>query len=178
MSFLIFAARKLQLKRQMNDLSFRNMQLSQQQQTVAKQIANAQKSINSAKNAVNYMGSISNAVSVFNQSLNQKNATAEIEKAKADGQAIDEKAIMKKYGVTDASSTISTAANVAGNVMNSIFDAAGQVELTRLNAKDSQINLEMESNESQLTAISAEYQNVKKSEGEEAKNSAPTFGLA
>ena len=178
MSFLIFAARKLQLKRQMNDLQFRNMQLSNEQQSVAAQIANAQKSVNAAKNSVNYMTTVANSVSVFNQAIQQKNAYAKFEEAKSAGQEISFEEFSKQNNIGTGTSAVATAANVAGNVMNSIFDAQSQVQLARLNAKDSQISLELENNESQLNLISAEYQNVKKAESEEARNSAPTFGLA
>ena len=62
--------------------------------------------------------------------------------------------------------------------MNSIFTAANATELARLNAKDSEISLELENNESQLELLQNEYQSVKKAESNEAQNSAPTFGLA
>ena len=42
MGFLLFAARKLQLKRQINQLSYRNMQLNQEQETVSQKIKNLQ----------------------------------------------------------------------------------------------------------------------------------------
>ena len=179
MGFLIFAARKLQLKRQINDLQFRNMQLSNEQQSITVQIANAQKAQNAAKNTVNYMTTVANSVSVFNQSIQQKNAYSAFEDAKAKGQEISFDDFAKQNNINGlGTSAVSTAANVAGNVMNSIFDATNQVQLARLSAKDSQIGLEMDNNESQLSLISAEYQNVKKAESEEARNSAPTFGLA
>ena len=53
MGFLLFAGRKLQLKARMNQLNYRAMQLSQEQQTVSAQIAEKQKAINAAKNQIN-----------------------------------------------------------------------------------------------------------------------------
>ena len=50
MGFLLFAGRKLQLKARINQLNYRGMQLSQEQQTISAQIAEKQKAINAAKN--------------------------------------------------------------------------------------------------------------------------------
>ena len=68
-------------------------------------------------------------------------------------------------------------ASYASSVINSVLDASSQADLAVLNSKDSQISLELENNESQLTLISNEYQSVKKAESNEAQNTAPTFGL-
>ena len=122
MGFLLFAARKLQLKRQMNDLQFRNMQLSQEQQTVSKQIANAQQAINAAKNSVNYTTSIFNAANTISQSFQQKNDYAELQKLQESGdqdavKAYQQQLIQKQNNISlFGSNPMANMANVASNI--------------------------------------------------------------
>lgn len=199
MGFLLFAGRKLQLKARMNQLNYRAMQLSQEQQTVSAQIAEKQKAINAAKNQINtqaqnfMLGNILNGLSnneTVQQMLNSKGLSScsgnDLQtllsggKITADGrdfqlEASDLSSVAGVYQQLQAQSQMQ--ASYASNVINSILDASSQADLAILNAKDSQISLELENNESQLTLISNEYQSVKKAEGNEAQNTAPTFGL-
>ena len=199
MGFLLFAGRKLQLKARINQLNYRAMQLSQEQQTVSAQIAEKQKAINAAKNQINtqaqnfMLGNILNGLSnneTVQQMLNSKGLSScsgnDLQtllsggKITADGrdfqlEASDLSSVAGVYQQLQAQSQMQ--ASYASNVINSILDASSQADLAILNAKDSQISLELENNESQLTLISNEYQSVKKAEGNEAQNTAPTFGL-
>lgn len=199
MGFLLFAGRKLQLKARMNQLNYRAMQLSQEQQTISAQIAEKQKAINAAKNQINtqaqnfMLGNILNGLGnneTVQQMLNSKGlsscSTNDLQtllsggKISADGrdfqlEASDLSSVAGVYQQLQAQSQMQ--ASYASNVINSILDASSQADLAVLNAKDSQISLELENNESQLTLISNEYQSVKKAEGNEAQNTAPTFGL-
>ena len=199
MGFLLFAARKLQLKARMNQLNYRAMQLSQEQQTVSAQIAEKQKAINAAKNQINtqaqnfVLGNILNGLGnneTVQQMLNSKGlsscSASDLQtllsggKISADGRdfqldASDLSSVASIYQQLQSQSQMQ--ALYASNVINSILDASSQADLAVLNAKDSQISLELENNESQLTLISNEYQSVKKAEGNEAQNTAPTFGL-
>ena len=155
MGFLLFAARKLQLKRQINQLSYRNIELSQEQQTVSQKLKDLQLAQQKAQNTINIFATAANS--------------AQQMAALTSGQNI-------QMSMLAANQT--TPATYAANVMNSIFTAANATELARLNAKDSEISLELENNESQLELLQNEYQSVKKAEANEAQNSAPTFGLA
>ena len=69
-------------------------------------------------------------------------------------------------------------ASYASNIINSVLDASSQADLAVLNAKDSQISLELDNNESQLTLLTNEYQQVKKAESSEAQNCTSSYGLA
>jgi len=155
MGFLLFAARKLQLKRQINQLSYRNIELSQEQQTVSQKLKDLQLAQQKAQNTINIFATAANSAQQMS--------------ALTSGQNI-------QMSMLAANQT--TPATYAANVMNSIFTAANATELARLNAKDSEISLELENNESQLELLQNEYQSVKKAEANEAQNSAPTFGLA
>ena len=160
MGFLLFAARKLQLKRQINQLSYRNIELSQEQQIVSQKLKDLQLAQQKAQNTIN----------IFATAANSAQQMAAGAQALAGGQNAQLSYMLAANQTSPAT--------YAANVMNSIFTAANATELARLNAKDSEISLELENNESQLELLQNEYQSVKKAESNEAQNSAPTFGLA
>jgi len=161
MGFLLFAARKLQLKRQINQLSYRNMQLNQEQETVSQKIKNLQQAQQAAQNQVNIFATQMNSANQIAGGFQQLAGLT-------NGQAVS----MNYMG------TQMTPATMAANVMNSIFTAANQAQLAELNAKDSEISLELENNDSQLELLQNEYQSVKKAESNEAQNCVSNFGLA
>ena len=161
MGFLLFAARKLQLKRQINQLSYRNMQLNQEQETVSQKIKNLQQAQQAAQNQVNIFATKMNSANQIAGGVQQLAGLA-------NGQAVS----------MNYMSTQMTPATMAANVMNSIFTAANQAQLAELNAKDSEISLELENNDSQLELLQNEYQSVKKAESNEAQNCVSNFGLA
>ena len=199
MGFLLFAGRKLQLKARINQLNYRGMQLSQEQQTISAQIAEKQKAINAAKNQVNtqsqqfMLSNILNGLgtnSTVQEMLRAKGlgscSTQDLQtllqggKISAEGQdfqldASDLSSISGVYQQLQYQSQMQ--ASYASNIINSVLDASSQADLAVLNAKDSQISLELDNNESQLTLLTNEYQQVKKAESNEAQNTAPTFGL-
>jgi len=165
MGFLLFAARKLQLKRQINQLSFRQMQLSQEQQQISEQISQQQQKQQQIQNVFNTINTMTNGIQNIQNATQLQN-------------------IFAGNGIQQLGSVISASANtfnpttLATNVMNSVFTAQNNVQLTQLQNKDNEISLELENTESQLKLLQAEYENVKKAESNEAQNSAPTFGLA
>ena len=200
MGFLLYAGRKLQLKNKINQLSYRQMLLSQEQQTIASQIADKQQAINAAKNQLN----LSSQMSVFNsvltglggndtvkEVLRQKgleSCSAQDLQALLNGQKLnvngteisldgnDLAKINQPYQMIQNQAQMQTA--MATNVINSVLDATSKADLTLLNNKDSQISLELENIDSQLKLTQAEYENCKKAESSEAQNTAPSFGLA
>lgn len=178
MGFLLYAARKLQLKQQINNLNFRAMTLSQEQQTITKQIADFQQAMNNTKNYIN----------IFGQNL--QNAAMFQAITDATGQTVTtaEQAMQLVYssdaGTADkaknamALQQTNTGVAAATNVVNSVFDAVNKAQLAQLQAKDSEISLEKESIESQTMLLQEEYKSVKQAEQDAAKDTAPTFGLA
>lgn len=200
MGFLLFAGRKLQLKARINNLNYRAMQLSQEQQTISSQIAEKQKAINAAKNSINtqaqqfVIGNVLNGLasnSTVQEMLNSKGLAScsanDLQtlisggKISADGkdyqlEAGDLSSISTVYQQLQYQSQIQ--ASYSTNVINSVLDSTSKADLSVLNAKDSQISLEIENNESQLQLLQTEYNNVKKAEGQEAQSTAPSFGLA
>lgn len=197
MGLLLFAARKLMLKSKINNLNYRNMLLSQEQQSITKQIAQAQQTKNAAKNLINTQASqfvLSSVLSglqgdsTVKEVLKQKGlATCSANdlqtllnggKLDVQGKEIslsgdDFSAMSSAYQTYQYQAQMKAAATA--NYMNQILDNSDSVQLAQLNAKDSQISLELENNETQLNALQAEYKNVKEAERAEAQNSAPTY---
>jgi len=168
MGFLLFAARKLQLKRQINQLSYRQIQLSQEQQQITDKIAQQQQKQQQVQNIFNTIGTMVNGA----QNVAQASQAAAYQQALSAGNAagIDVTSLFNNNqysGITAAT-----------NVMNSVFTAQNNVELSKLQNKDNEISMELESLDSKLKLLQAEYESVKKGEQSEAQNAAPTFGLA
>jgi len=169
MGFLLFAARKLQLKRQINQLSYRQIQLSQEQQQITDQIAQQQQKQQQIQNIFNTVGSMINGAQSVNQAMQMK--------------SLNNQDLTKTEFNTALQTMLSgnkefQGMTYAANVMNSVFTAQNNVQLSQLQNKDNEISMELESVDSKLKLLQAEYENVKKSEQSEAQNSAPTFGLA
>ena len=193
MGFLIFAYRKLCLQRDINQKTFRQMNLSSRQLLIHSKI----EAMEQAKAAIQTAFTISmsslsaEGASVFtsNTQSNTKqmldfqtqlqNTTDEAAKATINKQMeallsqnkLKQESEMQKY--TAFTQNIAMAQQAG----NSIFAMVDKAELDGLHAEDTQITLQMKSLESQLTLENAELQSVEKAEGEAAKNAAPKFGL-
>ena len=166
MGFLLFAARKLQLKRQINQLSYRQIQLSQEQQQITDQIAQQQQKQQQVQNIFNTIGTMVNGaqnVAQMTQMASLKDQNLSLDQIKA----LYTNSTSQYSGITAAT-----------NVMNSVFTAQNNVQLSQLQNKDNEISMELESLDSKLKLLQAEYDSVKKGEQSEAQNAAPTFGLA
>lgn len=166
MGFLIFAFRKLDLKRRINDKQFSQMLLSNKQQQITSQISNMEQSMSSAQSTLSSLtsGSIMNLQQqVMSQCVG------------ADGKAIE--------GVNQAAVMMQMQAKqqammFQSNTLNSVFDAVSKAQLKQLHNEDTSISQQMASLESQLKVETAELANVEKSEDEAAKSTAPKFGLS
>ena len=106
MGFLLFAARKLQLKRQINQLSYRNIELSQEQQTVSQKLKDLQLAQQKAQNTIN----------IFATAANSAQQMAAGAQALAGGQNAQLSYMLAANQTSPAT--------YAANVMNSIFTAA------------------------------------------------------
>lgn len=195
MGLLIFAFRKLFLKRRINQLNGRQMQLSQAKQTITEQIGRAQRSKAAAQSA---FSSMMQNTAMQNQSIFQaqmgeytngamaladefKKFTPNSEEAKA------AKAAMDEYKAESQIQTQALYADFTGsqqmlsmkaNMMTQAMEASDSGELQQLQAKDSQLELETASNESVLKQLNGELDGVEKAETDAAKKEAPNFGLA
>ena len=176
MSFLMFAARKIQIKRLMNSKNYELTLITEQANQAAQKVANAQEAQTAAKNQV----------SVFTSRLQSQGQYAALEALKAQ-KGIDS-SDMKKLS-QDELSMVSVAmqqGTQAGNqlataitsITDSIFSAQNKAELSRLQAQQQTLDMRKESLQTQLKSLQGEYQQCESAESESAKSLAPKFGLA
>lgn len=166
MGFLIFAYRKLFLKRKINDLNYQAMVLSQKKQNITDKIGQVQQAISSAKTLTASVASYTtNALtnSIFKEFYNEDRTPKSTEAAM--------QAQMKLSAGQQAIAT-------AGNLTNSLFEASDQAQLAYLNSIDSQISLQIANIDSQTKQLMPELESVEKAEDQAAKSEAPKFGLS
>ena len=162
MSFLVFAYRKLALKRQIGEKEFRQLTISQQKQTMSDRIGVIQQGISSAKN-------IFTAMSQLSSDTAQMNASNRIQVA---GITDDQKMIIQKQFYAETFALAQRA-----SIGNSIFEAASQAQMKELKSKESQMDSEMANLESQIKLLRPELESVEKGETDAAKSDSPKFGL-
>lgn len=169
MSFLLFAYRKLFLKRKINDLSFRQIILSQKQQRITEQVGLVQQALSAAKNVV----------SIFTSGKMNEARNDIMEKYfdPSNGQLRKDINVSEAFVQNELQRT-QYAAMMTSQTANSIFEASNQAMLNPLNSEGTQIAQEMASGESQLKLLNAELESVEKAETEAAKQCTPRFGLA
>ena len=163
MGYAIFTARKLMLTNRINQLNFRIMQLSQQQQTLAKAAGDKERQISWIKGMFNTIGN------AFSQRLNIETQAA-VTQAQQGGASPED--LQKLLSGSYAQQ----------NIMGQMFQFAGMMidyqssgELRSVKDMENQIELERKNLETQVQALSAERQSVEKAEESEIKNSAPKF---
>lgn len=162
MGYAIFTARKLMLTNRINQINFRIMQLSQQQQTLAKAAGDMERNLSWAKNIFGSIGSM------FTQGLQQNMNIA-------------------AYGMTQGGNTQALSDFLSGgyqamqqstlmfSLVGQMVDAQSQNQLRNVKDMENQIELERKNLETQVKALTAERESVEKAEDNEIKNSAPKF---
>lgn len=198
MGFLIFAFRKLTLKREINQKEYALTILSQRQQRIQDQMSVMQQVKSNTQSAWQMISnsSANTAASVFQASIQgsqQKaaDATKAWTDAQANGASADQVSQLKaKADAANAELTsqnnkafityqASQSAMVAANgVVNSVFSATDESDLAYLHTQDQQYEQQKASLESQLKVERAELESVEKAEDNAAKDVAPKFGLS
>lgn len=151
MGFLIFAYRKLALKRKISDLQFREMSISMNKQLVAEKQSDAASIFQSYNERLQ---------SKYGQGMNELMTDPNTHKFIPDAQFSPRAQEMQEeyYGIKQ----------------QAVFAETNY--LKQLKSKETAMDQEMASIESQLKLLNAELQSVEKQEDEEAKQSAPKFG--
>ena len=181
MAFLLFAARKLQLKRELNTKNYELMLITQQYNQATTNVADFQQT----------MSNMQQMTSVFTSGL-QNLATSQAMAQAFGSNSNQYQAIMSGNTGSLSQADLSKAqaaaqlgtmaatqvASAIGSVSESIFNAANKAQLAKLQAQQQNLDLRKASLESQVQVLSAEYNSVKEAEGQEAKSIAPQFGLA
>lgn len=199
MGGLIFAYRKLSLKRQINQDQFRLGMLQIDKTAVTRQIGDLQQAIAQKQDMSQQM--MSNISNIFysgaQMQMNYANQNAQGAEY-AYRQALDKYKDEKHPDVVAARNAYEAAkqqsVTTQGNSMmffnqfqnqmlglnqqvNSIFAAKEKGSMQALKTRENRIDTEMASLTSVLAQEKADLDSVEKAEGEEAKNSAPKYGL-
>lgn len=204
MGVLIFAYRKLSLKRQLNQDSYRLEMLTMEKNSVTRQIGLMQQSMADKQDmAQQMMGNISNIFYAGTQMQTgmaragvqyaEQNVAQAMEKARKSGvdpskdkDVLDAQKALgaaqssmseTQMGSMQAFNIFQTRMLAANQEMNSVFMAKDKGAMQGLKSKENRLDTEMANLTSVITQEKAELQAVEKEEGEEAKNSAPKFGL-
>ncbi len=160
MGYAVFTARKLMLTNRINQLNFRIMQLSQQQQTLSKAAGDKERQISWIKGMFNTIGN------AFTQRMNLQTQAA-INQAGNDPAALQQ-LLSGSYAMQNA---MAQQFQFAGMMID--YQSSG--DLQSVKDMENQIELERKNLETQVQALTAERQSVEKAEESEIKNSAPKF---
>ena len=179
MAFLLFAARKIQLKREINSKQYEVALIASKYQQASQAVADKQQAMNDQKNAFNSMTSLFQA-SLKNQALVQLRSDSRYENYfNADGSiktdAASASAVQNAY--QQATTAADAMINATTSIFNNIQDAQNRAELARLNAQASSLETRKTSLETQLKQLEAEYQNYDQALNNSVKEAAPQFGL-
>lgn len=154
MGFLIFAYRKLFLKRRINDLQYREMVLQQKKMNATEQIGNYQSAVSYQNNIfqAGFQGQVYNLMKQYPQNPQDP------------GNSV----FMQEYS------------NLMGAYQQrkAAMEYQEQMQMQQIKNADTQIEQQMASIESQLKLMTAELESVEKGEDQEAKQAAPKFGLS
>ncbi len=155
MGFLIFAYRKLFLKRRINDLQFQEMSLQQKKMNATQQIGNYQSAFSYQNNIfqAGMQGQVYNLMKQYPQT------------PQADGTP---SLFMQEY----------TKMMVPYQQKQAEMQYQEQMQMQQIKDADTQIEEKMASIESQLKLMSAELESVEKGEDQAAKQDAPKFGIS
>ena len=173
MSFLMFAARKLQVKRELNAKNYELQLITQAATDAANKVAQAQEAQAAAKNQV----------SIFTSQLQGAGQNAAlIAMAKQTG--IDTSSVNKdnigaiNYALNQGSQAGNALASAITAMTDSIFSAQNKAELARLQAQQTALDLRKGSLETQVNTLKGQYDAAEKAETESAQSLAPKFVVA
>ena len=173
MSFLMFAARKIQIKRLMNSKNYELTLITEQANQAAQKVANAQEAQTAAKNQVSVFTSQLQSQAQYQALAALKNQTGiDASQMSSDNMTAIQAAVQQG---SQAGAQLATAIT---SITDSIFSAQNKAELSRLQAQQQTLDMRKESLQTQLKSLQGEYQQCESAESESAKSLAPKFGLA
>ena len=187
MGFLLFAARKLQLKREINNKNYELTVLTSQYNQAQKRVAAFQEQMENAKNMTSIFAQAMQANanrSAYTQYLSTCTDASFKEKLQNflngdsnPGFTTEESQTVTRISQQGAQAG-SALATAYTTVTDSIFDAANKVQLAKLQAEENRLELRKGSLESELSLLQGEYDAVKGQEKDAIKDAVPQFGLA
>ena len=172
MAFLLFAARKIQLKREINAKQYEVSLIASKYQEATQKVSDKQQAMTDMKNAFQAQ------TSLFTQ-LGQTAAVASMTNAAKqagqlqDGQQLNVQAM--QYALTQGTQAGNSLATAANSIFDSIIGQQNKAELARLQAQASTLETRKTSLETQLKQLEAEYTNYDQALSNAVKEAAPSF---
>lgn len=170
MGFLIFAYRKLFLKRKIDDLNFRAMELSQKKMAMTEKMGSVQQAASQGQEALSLW--TNNQMSYIQRDFQSQFPSVF---GNYGGQAqqpvsMDPRALFAYKQLQE---------QVAGQAqwIKAGFDAQDQAQLKQLHVIDAALDQEIALIDSQIKQLTPELENVEKAEDKAAKDEAPKFGV-
>ena len=174
MAFLLFAARKIQLKREINSKQYEVALISGKYQEAAQKVADKQQAVTDMKNVFQAQ------TSLFVQAGQAKSVAEMTAEARRAGK-LDENGNLKIDAMQVALSQGTQAGTALATAANSIFDnivgTQQKAELARLQAQASSLETRKTSVETQLKQLEAEYSSYDQALNNAVKEAVPQFGL-
>jgi len=162
MAFLIFTARKIQLKRSISNLQYQDMLISQKYQDAQEAVTNFQEK----------MASMKDQISLFTQAASSQQVSQLYSKYGSNVTSEQMAAIQSQQ------TAIQQRAAIVSQATNSIFESINKVQLAKLKAEENRLESQKDSIENKLKMQQEELKGVQEAEKEGIKDAAPTFGLA
>lgn len=166
MGFLIFAFRKLTLRRQISNIQFKLMNMGIDKQRLMEQS-------NQMQSSIDMFGSLMQqayGTPIMNYQMQMQSAIAN--QMSAGGGQTNPSDMIQQYMRPYQELT------QAYMQQKSIFDIQQKAAMQQIHSKETQMDQEMDRLNSQLKLMQEEMQNVEKGEDQEAKQAAPKFGLS
>ena len=165
MGFLLFAARKIQLKREINSKNYELVLIANKLQEATKAVADKQQAISDMQGMINTYSSL------FNSQLQQQ-AYGSLGSLTSSNAAASQLAFQQS---SQAATALSGAVN---SIFSSVVNAQNKAELARLQAQEQSLDNRKTSIETQLKQLESEYSSYDEAVKQSAKDAAPQFGLA
>ena len=167
MGLLLFAARKIQLKREINNKNYELTQINDQIKDALKRTNAKQEELNRLKNNV----------SVFNQNMQQTMYNAgnlALQQAMQNGASAEQLNNMSIFN----NNMTGMAVQIFSNLNEAAATNAQKLELAKLQNLDQELEMRKTNIETELEVLKNEYSSYDNAVKESAKSSAPQFGLA
>ena len=162
MSFLLFAARKMQLKREINANSYEQIKVQDQLKAAQKRVSNFQEQMTQMKSIF----SVANKTLYANTLQNNYGSVGEI----------DQDNYQVKLGM--AQQGANALSNAVSSVTDSIFTAVANVQMEQLKAESDRLDNKLTSLKTEAQLLNTEYQEYDQAISSAVKEAAPKFGLA
>lgn len=170
MGYAIFTARKLMLTNRINQLNFRIMQLTQQQQTLADQAARSEMA---NANLRNLFSGIGNMITM-SLGIQGQNAQSQLLQGAQAG-AYDASSAQGLYSALAPYQMQQQAVTSIFASMQQMIQTQSDTQMRNIKEMENNIELQRKSLETQVKAASAELKSVEEQEDKQIQNSAPKF---